>query len=263
MPSPFPGMDPYLEDPEIWSGVHAGLLAAICEQLGPVLRPKYVVRYEERVYVTSEEDLGYRMIVPDLRVVERDPLASVGHLPGASTISVPIKVELAEPEIHEASLVVRDVRDRSVATVIEVLSPTNKVLNSHGRESFLKKRREVMSGTASWVEIDLLRDGARTANLPRVPPSEYQVYLSRSGHRRQAEVWAISLRKPLPVIAIPLHKEDPDVPLNLQIMLATVIDRGSYDLDTEYDRDAVPPLAPTDTQWSKQVISEWRERKSD
>ncbi len=48
MASPFPGMDPYLEDPDIWSGVHASILAAIFEQLGTLLRPKYAVRFEAR-----------------------------------------------------------------------------------------------------------------------------------------------------------------------------------------------------------------------
>ena len=68
MASPFPGMDPYLEDPEIWSGVHASMLAAISEQLALMLRPRYVVRFEERVYVTGEEDPGYRAIVPIIAV---------------------------------------------------------------------------------------------------------------------------------------------------------------------------------------------------
>lgn len=180
MPSPFPGMDPYLEDPEIWSGVYAALLGAIFDRLGLALRPKYVVRYEERVYVTGEEDPGYRQIVRDVRMIDRQSRAS---LPPASTdgviaVTEPSRIELADDEIHERSLVVRDVKDRNIVTVIELLSPTNKVLNSFGRASFLQKRREVRASGAHWLEIDLLRTGVRTANLPGVPDTEYQIYLS-------------------------------------------------------------------------------------
>lgn len=71
MPSPFPGMDPYLEDPAIWSGVRALFLDEIVEQLYTPLRPRYAIRYEQRVDVTSEDDPGYRQIVPEVRVIER------------------------------------------------------------------------------------------------------------------------------------------------------------------------------------------------
>src|SRR4051812_10291229 len=107
MPSPFPGMDPYLEDPEIWSGVHASILSVIQERLAPRLRPRYVVRFEERVYVTGEEDPGYRAIVPDVRVVERDTAAGLPALAaGAVAVTEPVTVELADDEIHEPGLTV-------------------------------------------------------------------------------------------------------------------------------------------------------------
>src|SRR3954462_8219694 len=121
MPSPFPGMDPYLEDPEIWSGVHASILSVIQERLAPALRPRYVVRFEERVYVTGEEDPGYRTIVPDVRVIERDPAAGLPPAAGGAGGSPePVRVDLGDDEIHEPSLIVTDFRDRSIVTVIEV-----------------------------------------------------------------------------------------------------------------------------------------------
>lgn len=254
MASPFPGMDPYLEDPAIWSGVHAALLAAIFERIGPAVRPKYVVRYEERIYVTSEEDPGYRVIVPDLRVIESRPSSS---LPAAQPIAItePVRVELADDEIHERSLVVLDVRDRAIVTAIELLSPTNKVLNSFGRESFLKKRREVLAGGANWLEIDLLRDGVRTAFPPRVPQTEYQAYLSRAGKRHEGFVWPIRLQDRLPVLAVPLRGDDPDVPLDLQAALDIVIERGSYDLEANYQGEPIPPLSPEQAEWARGICS--------
>jgi Protein of unknown function (DUF4058) len=46
MPSPFPGMDPYLEAPEFWSEVHNRLIVAIADNLSPKLRPRYRVAVE-------------------------------------------------------------------------------------------------------------------------------------------------------------------------------------------------------------------------
>jgi hypothetical protein len=236
--------------------MHAALLAAFFERIGPAVRPKYAVRYEERVYVTSEEDPGRRSIVPDVRVIDRDdPEAAFHPTLGGLAVTEPIRVELADEEVHERSLVVIDVHDRAVVTAVELLSPTNKTLHSFGRESFLQKRREMLASGANWVEIDLLRDGARTANLPGIPQAEYQVYLSRAGRRREAFVWPIRLEERLPVIAIPLRGDDPDVPLDLQDALRVVIERGSYDLDTNYAGDPIPPLTPAQAAWARSIAS--------
>lgn len=143
-------------------------------------------------------------------------------------IAEPIKVvQLLDEEIHEKALYITDVRDRSIVTVIELLSPTNKVTGAVGRESFLRKRREVFATNAHWVEIDLLRDGVRTAHLPGIPQTEYQVYLSRGPAPRQGYVWPISIRHRLPVMGVPLRGPDPDMPLDLQAALNATIERGS------------------------------------
>jgi hypothetical protein len=247
-------MDPYLEDPAIWSGVHAAILGAIFERLGPAVRPKYAVRYEERVYVTSEDDPGYRAIVPDLRVIERSGSAPGPQAGSHLTIEEPVPVmQLEQEEVHERSLHIIDVRDHRVVSVIELLSPSNKVLHSAGRASFVQKRREVLASDAHWMEIDLLRAGARTA-LSGVSPSHYQVYLSRAGDPRRGFAWPISIRQRMPIIGIPLLGDDPDVPLDLQAVLATVIERGSYDLDFDYLRPPVPPLPEEDARWSQESL---------
>jgi Protein of unknown function (DUF4058) len=260
MPSPFPGMDPYLEDPEIWSGVHAAILGAIQNRLGPAVRPHFVVRYAERVYRTNMEDPAFRLVVPDLRVIgcSADQASTESKESGVATVE-PIRVEVVDDEIHDRSLQVIDVRDRSVVTVIEVLSPTNKMPGSLGRASFLQKRKEVAATDAHWIEIDLLREGERTAHLPRVPDTEYQAYMSRAGKPRRGYVWPISLRKPLPAIAIPLRGEDPDVPLDLQAVINSVIERGSYDLDTDYSREPVPPLQSENAEWARQIVASLRQ----
>lgn len=256
MASPYPGMDPYLEDPAIWSGVHAAILAGIFEQLGPAVRPKYAVRYEERVYVTSPDDASYRFVVPDLRVVERDASAAQPATGGALLIEAPVQIEAPDLEVRERSLHIIDVRERSVVAVIELLSPSNKEPNSAGRASFLQKRREVLAGAAHWMEVDLLRAGVRTANLPGARSSEYQVFLSRAGERRTTFVWPTSLRKRLAVVGVPLRDGDPDVPLDLQAAVDATIQRGSYDLDADYSRDPDPPLAEPAASWADKILRE-------
>ena len=261
MPSPFPGMDPYLEEPAIWSGFHHAFLSSLQERLGPAVRPKYFVRVEERIYVAHEDDPAYRFIVPDVRVIDagRAGRPATGRGTGGLVIAPPVPVvEMADPEIHEHRLEILDRVDRSVVTVIEMLSPTNKVPRSIGRESFLQKRNEVYGTDAHWMEIDLLRDGARTANLAASGETEYQVYLSRAGKPRQGYVWPIPLRERLPVIGVPLRDPDADVPLDLQAAFDQVFDVGGYDLDLHYDLDPIPTLTTEDTAWAKQRIATWR-----
>lgn len=48
MPSPFPGMDPHLENTKVWSEVHSRLIVAIADAIAVPLRPKYQVAIEKR-----------------------------------------------------------------------------------------------------------------------------------------------------------------------------------------------------------------------
>src|SRR5829696_2324423 len=153
MPSPFPGMDPFLENPGLWPDVHHGLISEIQAVLNRLLRPKYLVRVEERVYISDETDPGRSVIVPDLRVavgVGRE-FSTFDPGGGAALEVEPIVVTtLIEDDIHEARLEIIDRERRLVVTVIEVISPTNKVAGSRGRASFEQKRREVMSPSSHW-----------------------------------------------------------------------------------------------------------------
>jgi Protein of unknown function (DUF4058) len=66
MPSPFPGMDPYLETPDLWPDVHHELMSQIRAALNPRIKPHYVARVELRVYISDEDDPGRKALVPDL-----------------------------------------------------------------------------------------------------------------------------------------------------------------------------------------------------
>jgi Protein of unknown function (DUF4058) len=173
MPSPFPGMDPYLEDPGLWPDVHFNLIMGSQGLLSAQLRPKYMVRAEERVYITNEADevSTPKRRIPDLEIVSRPgweetPLSPRGEVSQLEVTEPVVAITWFEEEIHEAFLKVIDVKTRDVVTFIEILSPANKVPRSSGRRSFEKKRREVMRSPSHSVEIDLLR-GKRMVRVPK------------------------------------------------------------------------------------------------
>jgi len=249
-------MDPYLENPSLWSGFHVAFLVAMQDQLAPAVRPKYFVRVEERVYVASGEDPAFHLIIPDLRITTPRHSASASMTATVgSAVEEPIPVvEAIDAEIHEHRIEVIDRVDRSVVTVIELLSPANKMPESVGRTSFLRKRREVCASGAHWMEMDLLRKGTRTMNPAESANFPYQIYLSRAGQSRSGYVWPIQLRKKLPRIAVPLRIDDPQVSLDLQESMDHVYDRGGYDLDLDYSKEPVPPLDPGDAAWAREML---------
>jgi len=261
MPSPFPGMDPYLEDPALWPDVHHALIEIIRETLVPQVRPRYAVRVEQRVYVNDVDDPAYRIMVPDLRIVRSGQRPSWPAQPESAAvpqvITQPVVVtNLPEEEITEARVEIIDRAETAVVTVIEVVSPTNKVRGAAGRTSFIAKRKEVTTSAAHWLEIDLLRGGTRTAYPAGVPESDYLVYLDRhTGERRRRYAWPVDLRDRLPVVAVPLREPDVDAALDLQAALNTIYDRAGYDLEVNYARAPEPPLLPPAAQWAVDLLT--------
>jgi Protein of unknown function (DUF4058) len=257
MPSPFPGMDPYLEAPGLWPDVHHEIISVAREILNGQLRPRYHVRIEERVYISDDDDPGRSVIIPDLRIAERLEGQGPAFPPGGvATLEVaePVEVTLfLDEEIREARLEVIDRQERQVVTVIEVLSPTNKIAGARGLDSYQQKRKEILASPSHLVEIDLLRAG----DLPFAPwrvRHDYLVHVSRAGRRPRAAVWPIFLPQRLPVVPIPLRPDDPDAKLDLQAVLSTAYDRAAYDLEVDYRNDPVPPLPAPSADWAARLL---------
>lgn len=256
MPSPFPGMDPYLEDPGLWPDVHTTFINIAREFITPQLRPKYYARIEERVYISDDQDPGRPYLVPDLRISEepgRELLSAWRNGSAIQAAEPETLVTLLEEEIHEPHIEVVDRESRQVVTVIEMVSPSNKVPGSRGRDSYQKKRGEVMQSPSHWMEIDLLRLG--TPSVPKLgPPYDYVVHLSRVERRPSGSVWRIFLPQSLPVVLVPLKSGDPDVFLDLQQVLTTAYDRAAYDATIDYTQPPKVPLSKEYAIWADELL---------
>lgn len=256
MPSPFPGMDPYLEDHALWPDVHSSLITYIREALQPQIRPKYVARIGERIVLA---DVGHSY-VPDVLLVHplREP-APTPSVTGAPVADEPHTIAYLDEERHVPyiEIIYRETGD--VVTLIEVLSPANKV--GDGRDQYLQKQSELMDTAVNLVEIDLLGYGkdtvlARNAIITEPSDWRYLINISRGQRRRELEVYAFSLRQRLPRCRIPLRPPDPDAVLDLPAVFDRCYDVGGYDLLVDYSRPPAAPLREEEAAWVANLLQE-------
>jgi hypothetical protein len=256
MPSPFPGMDPFLESPK-WEGFHSRFVNELADRLVPLLRPRYEVEPEQRIYVEQvlEDPRFIRGDVTLLRdaaeagsataVVSR---ADTEILPSIYTTPLP-------SEERETFLIIRELPTHQVVTIIEVLSPTNKRPGSVGRKEYLAKRLSAHRSKVNLVEIDLLRGGERSPTMePLKSNTDYCVFISRRGNRPIIDGYEWPLAHRLPTIPIPLAGQDPDVQLDLQQAFTSVYDRGGYDYSLDYSRQLRPALREVDVAWVGELL---------
>jgi hypothetical protein len=264
MPNPFPGMNPYLERRDIWPDAHAALIVAIRDALAPQVEPRYYVAVEQRTYIMPVED-SEQIIRPDVAVVATTPVradpsvcpivvATETAMATETTVEV-ITVTLPLYErVRESYLEIRDAETHEVVTVIEVLSPSNKV-PGQGRLEYEAKRRQVLMTLTSLVEIDLLRVGEPMPMKP-VPKSYYRILVRRGWEGNKGIVYAFGLRHPIPEIPVPLRQGEKEAKLNLNPLLSDIYDRARYHLRLNYRQPPDPPLPPDDMAWIQKVLKE-------
>lgn len=257
-------MDPYLESPALWPDVHHGLITAIQESLNEILRPRYVCRVEERVYVAPDPYPSLAKVrFPDVNVSHTPALAGsptaqgLGWPQGEEYRLLEVE-EVAAPPLREAYLVIRRPNGDRVITVIEVLSPANKAQGTDAHQEYAQKRHELLRSEAHLVEIDLLRAGKRPVLVPAQSRSFYAVYLNTVHDRSRTQVLMWPLPKPLPQVPIPLATPDPPAQLDLQQALILAYKRGAYDLSIDYGQPAVPPLAGAEAEWADGLLADRR-----
>lgn len=251
MPTPFPGMDPYLERAGLWPDVHNGLIAAVRDYLAPLLRPRYFVSIEERTYTVAPDDLVFAGRA-DVAVVERlgDPADPALIAPDGDTVVVDVPVL---DEIRETFLEIRSTESERVVTVLEILSPTNKRAGE-GRDQYTEKRSRIFSTRTNLVEIDLLRAGEPMPVLRWNGRSDYRILVSRGALRPKAQLLPFSVRQVVPSFQLPLLRGDDEPQLELGSLLHALYDRAGYDLRVDYRAEAEPPLTGAAAEWADGLL---------
>jgi hypothetical protein len=264
MPSPFPGMDPYLENPEIFPDLHDSLITYLREQLQASLPAPYFAAMGRRIWI----EFARRSIGPDVQV--RRGSGSVGRRPeegrvalAASPTARPVVVRVAHDEFREPSIEIyaQGGREKRLVTSIEVLSLTNKTFDERGRDLYKRKQDELLSSKVHLVEIDLLRGGEHTTSVPldlaveECGNFDYHVSVHRFDEMDTFFVYPIRLEELLPVITIPLLPGDPEVSIDLQAVFDRCHDAGPYTREIVHGEDAVvPALRPDQAAWAQQLV---------
>lgn len=267
MRSPFPGMNPYLESPALWSSFHTRLLVAIADTLAPALRPNYYIEVETRTYREQEEgeDEEDELLIgiPDAAVLSATALRQSQDLLAEEAVTItqnrPQPILLPMPiTVKERYLEVREIGTETVLTVIEVLSPKNK-RRGKGRAAYERKRSRLLGSLSNLIEIDLLRANPPMTMLGTVQPTHYRIIVSRSEQRPQADLYGFNLPEPIPSFPLPLKPEDSEPIVDLQSIVQGVCERAGYDDRLDYRQPVPSPaLSQADQQWVDDLLAPLR-----
>jgi hypothetical protein len=246
MPSPFSGMDPFLERPARWPSIHQRYITYLADAINPLLPENYVADIGERIHVTSPP----KEMFPDVYLLKHSEKKKrpTGRASAALIEADPsVEVEFLPTEIREIFVEIRLTDEaETLVTVIEFLSPTNKSFGD-GHDLYRKKQAQLRSSSTSLLEIDLLRAGRHTVAIPRegLPENgwDYLVCLHRGGWQQKFQYWAIPLPNRLPRITVPLMGNDPDVVVDLQAVLDQCYTAGHWGTRIDYTKAPPPPLS--------------------
>lgn len=259
--SPFPGMDPYIEARDRWPDFHHGFISECRAAINAGLPENYVATINERVQTIALADGGKRVSLPDLSVnldPDRAPRRRESSTGGGTAVAtlepqtLPQSVQwLDEPT--EGYIEIFRLPDFNLVTGVEVLSPSNKV--NPGRATYLAKRLDLLHHGVNLVEVDLLRRGQRIPLLAPLPAGDYYTFVTRWESFDQCDVYAWSVRRALPTVAIPLKPADPDVKLDLAAVFATTYDVGRYRRVLRYEKPVDLSLDESDVAWAADQAS--------
>jgi Protein of unknown function (DUF4058) len=227
MPSPFPGMDPYLEDESLWSVFHHQMVMCLYQVLLPGLVDRYRARVGQRSYTTEQA----------------------------------LFTSIVREEHHEDYIEIRQRGDGKLVTLVEVVSPSNKT-TSAGRAAYLEKRHEGRAANANLVEIDLVLQGQPTLDYARdgLPDWDYLVTVTRASQPERYEIYTTTLQKRLPRFRLPLASDDRDTVLDLHTAFTRCYDQGGFAGKIDYKREPNTPLTDEDRQWLDEVLRQQKLR---
>ena len=261
MPSPFPGMDPWLEAPELFPDLHQTLISKFRDAVNVSLPRPYYAVIGTRLYIDESD----RRVEPDVDIFitggRRKTTASGSGTAVLEEKATPYLVRIVSDPIRAWALEIYQAGsgDRLV-TSVEILSPINKARGSPGRKLYLKKRKELQRGRVNVVEIDLLRSGEPTTLAPvgnvarRKGRFEYHACTHRYYRSISVEVYPIPLTARLPLIAVPLLKGDPDVTVDLQPVFDRSYDVARFDQRAKYAASCDPQLTTEQQIWAEGIL---------
>ncbi|MCI0630891.1 MAG: DUF4058 family protein [Phycisphaerales bacterium] len=263
MPSPFPGMDPYLEAPTIFPDLHDRLIAVLGDATFLNLPPGYfAVIGRQAVIDVAEDPIGPDVQLTHARGTGRDAAQSTVASSAASVAPVVIHVPDSDLRRTFVEIYQRLNSTRRLITVIEVLSPSNKAPGNPNRNRYVRKQRRSLSTDVHLVEIDLLRAGRHTTAVPlrelqqRAVQFDYHVCIHRFDRPEDFLIHPLRLREPLPTIDVPLHPSDSDLPVNLQAAFDRCYAAGPYQYEVDYTGlPPKPPLSPDDLAWVRVCVA--------
>ena len=227
MPSPFPGMDPFLEDEGLWPAFHHQLVLSLYQTLLQNVTERYRARVAQRGYFTEQA----------------------------------LFTSVVREEHHEDYLEIRQRSDGRLVTLVDVVSPPNKTTAS-GRTAYLDKRREGRNANANLVELDLVLQGEPTLEYSRdgLPDWDYAVTVTRATQPERYEIYTATLQKKLPRFRLPLAADDRDTVLDLHTAFTRCYDQGGFAAKIDYGRDPTTRLAAEDRKWLDEVLKQQKLR---
>lgn len=227
MPSPFPGMDPYLECDKLWPVFHHQIVTCLYQILLPGLVDRYKARVGQRHYTTEQA----------------------------------LFTSVVREEHHEEYIEIRQRNESRLVTLVEVVSPINK-LTPEGRQAYLDKRREGKAGGANLVEIDLVLQGQPMLDYSResLPDWDYVVTVTRSTQPERYEIYTTTLQKRLPRFKMPLANDDRDTVVDMQVAFTRCYDQGSFAGQIDYGQDPAVTINSEDRQWLQDLLKQQKLR---
>lgn len=257
MPSPFPGIDPYIESQHRWPDFHSRLTNSCCEAISDQLPDSYHASIDERVEIREVDSDDKQSFVPDVAILRDAP-------EGRGTPAFGQQVEGAAPAVTMNLPAIREERTRKIeifrtsdstlVTVLELLSPTNK--NPPGRAEYLAKRADLLAQEIHLVELDLLIAGRPLPMEHALPIGHFYSIVARSDRRPSAQVYSWKLRDRLPSIVIPLLERDGGILVDLAKAYDVAYDRGRYHKTLQYADTLELPMNPEDAQWARHMARE-------
>lgn len=256
MPSPFPGMDPWLEDEEFFGDLHATIITYLREALNTILPQGYRAVSNTLVWVDDElrRDPDVSLLSPRARPPRNGEDAT--SLTGLVALGRALE---ADPW-KQPYLEIHSMAGKRLVTAVEILSPSNKRTGSSGRRAYLDKQEEYRLSSVNLVEIDLLRTGTHTTLSPltrlRRLDAEftYHVSVMRAGTPDWLYAAPIKLSDRLPAIGIPLDHDVPAVTVDLQPLFDRAYDTGRCGDEVRYGQPPDPPLTAEQQAWAEGVL---------